>query len=41
MKFPHLIAWHETILTQMYENCCLVLQAPHILASATWAPHNL
>jgi hypothetical protein len=32
VKCPHLIAWHETILTQMYDNGLLVLQAPQILA---------
>jgi hypothetical protein len=40
-KCPHLIAYHKTILTQVYDNGPLVLQALWILAPATWAPHNL
>jgi hypothetical protein len=41
MKCPYLVAWHKTILTQVYGNDPLVLQALQILAHATWAPHNL
>jgi hypothetical protein len=41
VKCPHLIVWHETILTQVNDNSSLVLQAPRILAYAIWALHNL
>jgi hypothetical protein len=35
VKCLYLIAWHKTILTQVYSNAPLVLQAPQILAYAT------
>jgi hypothetical protein len=36
VKDPHLITWHETIPTQVYDHRFLVIQAPLILASAIW-----
>jgi hypothetical protein len=35
VKFLHLIDGDNTILTQVYENGCLILQAHHILVSVT------